>query len=87
MEGIDGHNSSARKKSCFENCANLFHDPSCKPTSFVHKDLHDDFNISHKLLETEEVKLLVATPYKIKDKMGEARSKVSFLQILHHPVH
>ena len=78
MEGIDRCNSSARKKSYFKNCANLFNYLLHEPRWFAYKDLCNDFNVSYELKETEEVKLPAATPDKIKDKMGETHSEASF---------
>ena len=83
-EGIDSRNVSTRKKNCFENYTNLQDNPSYKSKSIMYLDLYDDFIVSHNLFESDEVKLLIATPDKIKDKIAEACSKLSLSQILYH---
>ena len=85
-EGIDRHDSSTIRKIYFENCANLFNNPSCEPRSFIHKDLCNDINTSYKLWEMEEAKLPFATPDKIKGKIAESHSKISFSQTFHYPM-
>ena len=48
------------------------------PVSFVFADLHEDFLKPIELYETEENKMPLVTPDKVKDKLAEVRCNVSF---------
>ena len=76
-EGTDGRNSIARRQTFFELCSNKFNDPQYKPYSLMYPDLHDDFIDSIPLFDTEEVKMPLVTPGKIKDQLVTSRCKVS----------
>ena len=76
-EGIDGQNSVSKRKNCYELAVNKHNNLSCKPESKAYPDLHDHSIYPLKLHAYDNVKLPLATPDKIKDNMGIARSQVS----------
>ena len=72
-EGIDGRNSSSRKK-CFEELlSNAYNDPTWKPVSNVYPFSHDNFREAMELWGDD---VPLGTPHKMSEKTSEARYKV-----------
>ena len=76
VKGLTVKNKRHERK-LFENCANKFNDPSLKPIYNAYFDLHEDFLVSHDLLESEEQSSALVTPDKIEEKLATVRVKVS----------
>ena len=72
-QAIDARNSTSRADTFEEICCQKFNDHNFSPDTFTYPELHEDFRNSITLHGSSAP---VATPSKIKEKLGSARCNV-----------